>query len=156
MTNYAYAVVFTDEERRKIAEALQLFIAKLSCAAMQFEASPQVPVSPTAPAPNAPSLSTTVPVRDRWARDRNGKQLANPEGCYSVEVHVFKAEAKETDAGAKRMLIAFDSPTGRGSVNASCWDERLFPFLAVASKELKATLHIVKNGKYLNVVGVRA
>lgn len=150
---YAYAVVFTDSERRKIAEALQLFITKLMSAPLQVDAAPQAPATP-APAPN--STQNPIPVRDRWARDRKGDDVPNPEGCYSVDVHIFKAERKNTDAGTERMIVAFDSPTGKGTVTASCWDERLFPFIAVQAKEPKATLHIVKKGKYLNVVGVRA
>jgi len=151
--NASYCLVFTDEERRKIVEAFQIFIAKLMFAPVQVDAAPQAPASPSSPVRNAPS---TTSARDRWARDRKGNELPNPEGCYSVDVHVFKAERKDTDSGAARMVVSFDSPTNRGSVNASCWDEKLFPFLAVASKEASATLHIVKNGKYLNICGVRA
>jgi hypothetical protein len=159
---YFFTAVFSDDERRQIVGAFQLFISKLMSAAIQVDMAtppllcqdgkplPQVP----APAP-APSVPQTA-VRDRWARDRKGNELPNPPDCYTVNVHVFKAERKDTQTGATRMLVAFDSPSGQGTVNASCWDEHLFPFLALAGKEPKATLHIVKNGKYLNIVGVRA
>jgi hypothetical protein len=155
-----FQVLISEADYRELGR-LQVALGKLIANVQLVPDAPQSPqtpgpVPPTHPAPHAHSTST-VPVRDRWARDRKGNEAPNPKDCYTVDVHVFKAVRDDVkSSGVERMKIAFDSPTGQGSVDASCWDDRLFPFLMVAAKEPKATLHIVKNGKYLNVVGIRA
>lgn len=153
-----YTITITDAERRQVADALAMLVNKFTNAAVQLDAPPATQLPLPQPSPAARPASEPTEPRDRWARDRKGNELPNPEGCYTVAVHVFKAERADLKTGNKspRMKVAFDSPTGQGQCDASCFDEKLFPYLAKASKEARATLHIVKKGNYLNVVGIRA
>lgn len=165
MPEPTYTIAITESERTTLAKSLGSLVTKLINAPIQIESHAQSPVdSPSRAAlPAAAPVSTpspkpeTVEIRDRWARDRHGVELPNPEGCYTVSVHIFKAERNDVKStGAKRMKVAFDSPTGKGACDASCWDERLFPFIATMPTQPKGTLHVVQKGKYLNIVGVRA
>lgn len=152
-----YSVILTDSERRQVSEALAMLVRKFTNAKLEIEPTPgaQADKLPS-PAQPEPAVAPTLNPRDRWARDRKGIESPQPKGCYSVNVHLFKAERADLSDGRPRMLLAFDSPTGKGSVDATCWDEKLFGWLALAKTQPAALLHVVKSGKYLNVVGVRA
>jgi hypothetical protein len=102
----------------------------------------------------AQSKSTASPIalRDRWARDRKGNELPNPEGTYPADVHIWKTEQKE-----KYLRVTWTSSNGSGFSDANCFDAKLWPWLIQAKAAGQRTrLYLVVKGKYLNVVGVRA
>jgi len=109
------------------------------------------PPAAAQPAPPTPPIA----LRDRWARDRKGYELPNPSGCEAITAHIWKQERRDT-SGRARLKVSWQAPGGKGFVDAACWDEKLFPWIAAQSKEPTALLYVVKSGKYLNVVGVRA
>jgi len=113
-------------------------------------------LSPQAAAQSKPTASP-IALRDRWARDRKGNELPNPEGSELIEVKLWKAERKDLADGTPRMKVAWNSPTARGSGDGNCFDDKLFPWLAAGTKTNETTaLWITHNGKYTNIVGVRA
>jgi hypothetical protein len=113
-------------------------------------------LSPPAATQSKPTASP-IALRDRWARDRKGNELPNPEGCEQIAVRLWKAERKDLADGTPRMRVAWNSPTARGSGDGNCFDDKLFPWLAAGTKTNEPTvLWITHNGKYTNIVGVRA
>jgi hypothetical protein len=106
---------------------------------------------------NAPiTVPNVVELKDRWQRSKKGAEVPFPEGCETIEAELWKVESKPTQEGKPRWKITWAAPNGgQGFVDGSCFDEKLFPFLANRVKQ-KTVLYVVKNGKYLNVVGVRA
>jgi hypothetical protein len=109
----------------------------------------------TAAPPAAVRTSTPIEVRDRWARDRKGKEVPNPKGSYAVAVRIWKAERRDL-SDRPRLKVTWQNQE-KGYTDAACWDENLFPFLAVASKNPQpTTIYLTQKDAYLNVVGVRA
>jgi hypothetical protein len=109
--------------------------------------------------PAAATAPTQPPIeqRDRWARDRKGIERPNPKGCESAERFISKLESRPLDDGSPRMIVGWEAPTGNGFVQGNCFDDKLFPWLIMRQKTGEKTiLHVVRSGKYLNVVGVRA
>ena len=113
---------------------------------------------PESPAAARPSPPTPVDMRDRWARDRKGKEVPNPEGCVSRCVKIWKVEQIKPKAAGKKEFMKVTWPSQEhGFVDANCFDAQLFPWLIKAQASIeKSTLYLVKSGEYLNVVGVRA
>lgn len=158
-----YAISLSDDERLQLARAFHLIATKLSNAAPIVDAtsgtdqarailSPPTAASPSLAATRAPAQ---IPVRDRWARDRQGKEIAFPEGCEKREVQLWKTEQKppRKDGGAPYLKVTWQGE--RGYVDANCFDSELFPWL-IKSSGKKTVLYTVQNGKYINVVGVCA
>lgn len=119
-----------------------------------------------APAPPAPSPTVAAPsstIRDRWARDRKGKEVPNPEGCTSLEVRIVRTEERKPSAPGKPpfLKVTYESPSGTGFADANCFDVNLWPAIAQAAviantQNGKVLLHTVRAGNYVNVIGVRA
>jgi len=168
MSEPTYTIALTESERTAMARVLGALVTKLINAPLQIdEAANGAVLSP--PPQNPPVASpaaaqpTTPELRDRWARDRKGNEVPWPTGptgepCEEREVHLWKAEiVKRKDASKTAfMKLAWDSPARKGSVDASCFDPNLFPWLLAALKASTVTLYVVRNGEYLNVVGERA
>jgi len=155
MTEPTYTITFTEAERVEFARVLSGFVAKLINARVQIENEKYRPASP------APEPAAVSHVRDRWARDRKGVEVPNPEGCTAQEVHIWKVEKKPTKNGkAEFYKVTWAQPNGQGYVDANCFDEKLFPWLiqseAIAKQGAKATIYTVQKGGYLNVIGIRA
>jgi hypothetical protein len=159
-----YTITITESQRTALARDLGLLVTKLvnapifvesesgGTAAARSVLSPPQQASPAA----APSPTPVDTVRDRWARDRKGNEQPNPEGVEAFTVRLVKAERKDLESGAPRMKVAFPG-VGRGFIDANCFDEKLFPWLAAGTKNGKdTTIYIVKKDKYKNIVGVRA
>jgi hypothetical protein len=94
-------------------------------------------------------------ITDRWQRSKAGVELPFPEGHEVFEVAITKAERKDLSDGRPRMIVGWPVPQGQGFASANCFDEKLFPWLSSRLKQ-KTVLYIMRSGKYLNVVGVRA
>lgn len=166
MSEPTYTLTLTESERIAMAAALGTLVTKLTNCHIQIEApaggtqAARAILSPsTAPPAVAPKKSPApIEQRDRWARDRKGNEVPNPEGCEAHTVHLWKAEiVKRKDASKTSfMKLAWDSPSSKGSVDASCFDANLFSYFLAALKQHQVTLYTVRNGNYLNVVGVRA
>jgi hypothetical protein len=163
MSEPTYTVILSESERTLLSRALGLFVTKLTNAPIFVEApsggtqQARAVLSPPSPPAAAPANSPKPPIeqRARWARDRKGNAIA-PREYEIVEVHLSKAERKDLDDGKPRMKVAWPAAT-KGFVDANCFDDQLFPWLAAATKSAeKTTLYIVHSGKYTNVVGVRA
>jgi len=60
--------------------------------------------------------------------------------------------------GAKPYLkVTWESPAGSGHADANCFDEKLRPWVIKAQQQgTKTTVYVVRNGDYLNPVGIRA
>lgn len=173
MSEPTYTITLTETERTALARVLGLFVTKLTSApvsnlrtneAQTIEApsggtqaarsvlSPPQQASPAA----APSPTPVDTVRDRWARDRKGNELPNPEGCVAREVNLSKTELQQPrKAGGKPYLKVTWASSERGFVDANCFDGKLWPWL-INQRGKRTTLYLVKSGEYLNVVGVRA
>jgi hypothetical protein len=160
-----YLIEVTETERAAIARVLGALVSKFinapvfvesptggTAAARAVLAGPQ---DPPAQSPSVAPAKSPEP-RDRWARDRKGNEVPNPDGCETRTVKLMKAERKDLDTGAPRMKVAWPGPE-RGFVDANCFDEKLFPYLAQAKGSGNPlTIYIMKKDKYLNVIGVRA
>jgi len=161
-----YAFTLTETERAAFAKVLGGLVTKLLNAPVQIEEKPnggtqqaRAVLSPPSTPPAVAQSNPQAPIalRDRWARDRKGNEVPNPEGCEALTVRIWKQERKDLSDGRPRLKVAWQSPSiSKGFGDANCFDEKLFPWIAAQSKEATATLYVVKNGKYLNVVGVRA
>ena len=100
MSEPTYTITLTESERTALARVLGLFVAKLTSAPVFIEASDggtqaaRAVLSPPAPAsPSAPPSGHVPPtpeLRDRWARDRKGNELPNPEDSYPLNVLIWK------------------------------------------------------------------
>jgi hypothetical protein len=116
------------------------------------------PTSQRTDQPSPPAVApspTPVEPRDRWARDRKGRET-QPSEFNRVDARISKAERADLSDGTPRMKVSWPAPTS-GFVSANCFDDRLFPWLAAGAKSGQATtVYIVQAGKYTNVVGVRA
>jgi len=168
MSEPTYTIALTESERTAMARVLGALVTKLINAPLQIDEAPNggtqaaravlapPPQNPLSPSPAA-AHPPTPELRDRWARDRKGNDVPNPEGCESVERYISKLEDKPLADKRARMIVGWPSPTGNGFVEASCFDSKLFPWLILRQKSgEKTVLHVVKKGKYLNIVGVRA
>ena len=163
MSESTYTITLTESERIAMASALGTFVSKLTNCRVQLEAptggthAARALLSPSTAPPAAAPAASPIEQRDRWARDRKGNEVPNPEGCETHTVHLWKAEVikRKQDAGAF-LKMAWDAPGGKGSVDATCFDVNLFPYFLAALKYPSVTLYTVRNGNYLNVVGVRA
>ena len=114
-------------------------------------------LSPPAAAQSKPTASP-IALRDRWARDRHGVELPEPEGYEVVEVNLWKSEQKKprNKPDAKPFLkVTWQAPNGSGYVDANCFDEKLWPWV-ISQQGKKARVYVVRNGAYLNLVGLRA
>jgi hypothetical protein len=111
---------------------------------------------PPAQVPAVASKPAPIAARDRWARDRKGNELPNPDGCTSGEVNIWKVEQKPPKRanGKPYMKVTWQSKE-RGYVDANCFDSQLFPWL-IGQQGKPTVLYLVRSGEYLNVVGVRA
>lgn len=180
MPEPTYSFTLTESERTAFAKVLGGLVSKLINAPVQLDSSqssytsytsqslpPARPADPTGtdsarailspPAAAQPAPPTTpIELRDRWARDRKGNELPNPDGCEAVTARIWKVERKDLSDGRARLRVTWYAPSGSGYVDANCFDDKLFPWIAAQSKEPTALLYVVKNGKYLNVAGVRA
>jgi len=165
MSEPTYTLTLTESERTAMAKVFGALVTKLINAPIFVESSGpgSHPTAQTVPPtdgasvarallspPAAASAASPIEQRDRWARDRKGNEVANPEGCYPADVHVWKTAQKE-----KYLRVTWQSTTGEGYADANCFDQQLWPWL-IASAGKQTRLYLVAKGKYLNVVGVRA
>lgn len=162
MSEPTYTITITEAERISLAYTLGLLVAKFTNAKV-FVESPSggtaaaravlsPPQTPAAAAPVAPVME----LRDRWAHDRKGKELPNPEGCEAGVITIWKTEQKPArKEGGKPFLKVTWQSKGRGYVDANCFDSALFPWL-IKQQGQPTTIYLVKSGEYLNVVGVKA
>jgi hypothetical protein len=174
MTERTFTLACTEEERTAnlfaigfalvhlkgtaAGEILQRLTAKLAhlVASDCRVESPNNPVAPSGTEAARAMLSPPpVELRDRWQRNKKGEEVPNPDGYETHTVDLWKAESAPTREGKPRWKITWPSPNGQGYIDGSCFDEKLFPFLANRVKQ-RTTIYVVRNGKYLNVVGVRA
>lgn len=165
MSEPTYTIILTESERTLLAKAFGGLVTKLINAPIFVESasggtqaaravlSPPSQSSSTAPPAVAPQSPAPIEQRDRWARDRKGNEVANPEGSTAREVVIWKTEQKP-----KFLKVTWQSQE-RGYIDANCFDQKLWPWL-IKSQGQKTTLYLVKATKgekqYLNVVGVRA
>jgi len=173
MSESTYTFILTEPERAALAKVLGLLVSRLISAPTALAGATAKPVDVASgtdharailsPPPAAQSTAPTaspIALRDRWARDRAGNELPNPAGCEAVTVRIWKVERKTPrTTGVNKapfLAVTWYAPSGNGYVDANCFDEQLFPWITIQSKQPSALLYVVKNGKYLNVVGVRA
>lgn len=166
MSEPTYLIPLTESERTAIARVLGGLVAKLVNAPLQVPATVEAPtggtqaaravLSPAAQTPAAAPSHAPEP-RDRWARNRKGAEVPNPEGCEMQSVHLWKTEQKKNKTTGKPdyLKVTWQSSHSSGYVDANCFDAQLFPWL-INSQGKKTTLYTVHSGQYLNVVGVRA
>lgn len=164
MSEPTYTITLTESERTALAAALGTFVSKLTNCRVQIEApaggtnaarallSPSTAPPAAAPASGTAPTSTAIPIaqRDRWARDRKGNEVPNPDGAYPADVHVWK-----TQQSTNFLKVTWQATTGQGYADANCFDSQLWPWL-IKSAGQRTRLYLLPKGKYLNVVGVRA
>lgn len=157
MSEASYTLIITEAERTALARSLGTLVTKLIN--LPVNAPPTIDNGGTqaaravlSPPANPPS---PFEVRDRWARDRKGKEVPNPKGSYAIAVRIWKTERRDL-SDRLRLKVTWQN-LEKGYTDAACWDENLFPFLAVASKNPQpTTIYLTQKDAYLNVVGVRA
>jgi hypothetical protein len=148
-----FQITLTDEERRKFAELASFLSGKLMNASPFIDSPPQPAVSPGA---NPAAASTSQPgteVRDRWAKDRKGNEVVGPEGSWGTPVTILKTEKKSS-----YLRVSWQAPSS-GYVNANCFDRDLWAHIETAKAAgAITTVYLLKSsdGKYLNLVGIRA
>lgn len=166
-----YTIIIDEKERQIMAEAFAIMARKIGTCTPVIDAKPSADQTRAIATPKssagevrayagpaaAPTPAPIAEERDRWARDRKGKELPNPEGCTAQTVHVWKVEQKQSRTPGKAPFwkVTWQSPTGKGYVDANCFDDQLAPVI-MARQGKSAILHTVRSGDYLNVVGVRA
>lgn len=162
MSEPTYTVIVTESERTALAKTLGGLVTKLINAPIFVESptggtqAARAVLAPPTASPAAAHPPAPIELRDRWARDRKGSELPNPEGSVSREVTIWKTEQKPAKkANGKTFLKVTWQSQERGYVDANCFDSQLFPWLIKQTGQ-KTTLYLVKSGEYLNVVGVRA
>jgi hypothetical protein len=180
MIEPTYTIVVTESERTAMAKVLGALVTKLINAPIFVEAPSEsvqltgldrkttyeapsggtqqarsVLSPPTTPAA-APATPPTIEQRDRWARDRSGKELPDPTGFFARVVNLCKTEQKQPrKAGGKPYLKVTWQSEASGFRDANCFDQKLWPWLINQSGK-RTTIYFVQAGEYLNVVGVRA
>ena len=160
MSEPTYTVTLTETERTAMAKVLGGLVTKLINAPIFVESpsggtqSARAVLSP--PSPEAAQIPAPIELRDRWARDRKGNEVPNPEGSVAREITIWKTEQKPAKkAGGPTYLKVTWQAQYSGYVDANCFDEKLFPWL-IKQTGHRTTIYLVKAGEYLNVVGVRA
>lgn len=156
MPDPTYTITLTESERTALAAALGTFVSKLTNCRVQLEApgngTPRAPLSPSTAPPAVAAAPAPIVQRDRWAKDRKGNELANPEGCYPADVYLWK-----TEQTPKWLSVAWQTSTGQGHGDAKCFDRDLWPWI-LQSKAIgdRVRLYILRKGNYSNIVGIRA
>jgi hypothetical protein len=170
MSEPVYTITITESERAALGRALGTLTTKLINAPIFVEApsgGTQQARAVLSPPPPTPPPAAAAPVspgdepRDRWASDRRIKspygaaEFWAKQGCTGVEVNLCKAENKPGDRPYLR--ITWELATARGLAHANCFDQELWSWL-IARIGRKTRLYLLesKDGKYVNVVGVRA
>lgn len=172
MSEPTYTITLTESERAAMAKAIGGLVTKLINAPALIDSPSAGASTPPAAANSHPTGSAVarailsppaaapaaIPIeqRDRWARDRKGHEVPWPTGCQEREVAIWK-----TEQTPKYLKVTWQAagPNAHGYVDANCFDQKLWPWLTKAHAEgTTATLYIVpaKEGKYLNIVGIRA
>lgn len=153
-----YTLTITEEERQKLAEAFAIMARKIGSCAPVLDSPKSSPLPQAVQPPSTPAKSAapTLPEpRDRWARDKKGNEVPWPKDCYEAEVNIWKVEQKPGKVAGSHYWKVTWQADGRGYADANCFDRELGPWL-INQQGHKTTLYLVKNGNYLNVVGVRA
>lgn len=125
-------------------------------AARAVLSSPSSPAKPSAPAPTIAQPAGQLELRDRWARNKKGQEVPNPEGSATVTTKIFRISdaPPRNDPSKPRKQVVF---SGLASPQAAfCWDSDLFPFLANRLGADGTILYLTKSGNYTNIVGIRA
>lgn len=163
MTEPTYTLLISDADRADLARVLGKFVHLLANARVQIESpsgGTQHARAVLSPPPESPAAArpspTPVDLRDRWARDRKGVELPNPDGCYPAEITIWKTEQKPAKkaGGPPYLKVTWQSPD-RGYVDANCFDSQLFPWL-IKQQGQRTKIYLLKAGEYRNVVGVCA
>lgn len=100
---------------------------------------------------NQPQRAPQIQPSDRWAK----KYQPDGKGSTVLNVTPAKIEKKATSKGDPMLVVSYENPAGRGFANASVFDEELFSWVSSRIKQ-PTTFYVTKNGKYTNIVGVRA
>jgi hypothetical protein len=172
MSEPTYTITLTESERTAMAAALGTFVSKLTNCRVQIEAptggthAARALLSPSTAPPGAAPAASPIEQRDRWAEDRRIKQPQDAgifwaqQGATAREVAIWKIEQTP-----KFLKVTWQAagPNANGYIDANCFDQKLWPWIISKSKSSQltgqlTTLYVVpaKEGKYLNVVGVRA
>lgn len=164
-----YTIIVTESERTLMAKAFGGLVTKLINAPIFVEspsggtAPARSLLSPPAEAPAVAPKPSPVELRDRWARDRKGNEAPNPKGCEALDVRLWKVEQKPPKSAGKAEYwkVTWYAPSGKGYGDANCFDSELAAWVIKASTQVylpgeSVRLYTVRNGEYLNVVGVRA
>ena len=70
-------------------------------------------------------------------------------------MHISKTETRKK--GTLEFLhVMWESPNGRGFVDANCFDVQLWPHLVKPKSQHETIVYTIRKGNYLNIVGVRA
>lgn len=165
MSEPTYTIILTESERTTMAKVFGALVTKLINAPIFVESptggtqqarsvlSPPCQSAVDKSPPAVAHSPAPIEQRDRWARDRKGNEVPNPDGAAAREVTIWKTEQKP-----KFLKVTWQSQE-RGYIDANCFDQQLWPWL-IKSQGQKTTLYLVKATKgeksYLNVVGVRA
>lgn len=127
-------------------------------AARAVLSSPSSPAtaSASAPAPTIAQPAGQLELRDRWARNKKGQEVPNPEGSATVTTKILRISdaPPRNDPAKPRKQVVF---SGLAAPQAAyCWDSDLFPFLANRLGADRTILYLTKSGNYSNIVGIRA
>ncbi len=178
----SYTITFSEKERdalifalggsfRNVRDGVGLFISpadylELSKRVMHARPDAQAAASqsgtaaahaiarPAGPQPMAPESSpaphTASELRDHWAADKKGNRYP-PKDSESKELVPISLTVAKTTTGADYWKVMF-----RGA-KANCFDKELAGHLTNAAAQQRALIvHLVKNGNYFNIAGVRA
>jgi len=155
-----YSFTLTETERAAFAKVLGGLVTKLLNAPVQIEEKPnggtqqaRAVLSPPSTPPAVAQSNPQAPIalRDRWARDRKGNELPNPEGCITITVQIWKTAQR-----GNFLRVTWPLPNGSGYADANCFDSDLWPWLIKQTGVRDTRLYVVNKGRYMNVVGVRA
>jgi hypothetical protein len=76
------------------------------------------------------------------------------EAVEQITVTPTRIERKDLEDGTARLKVMWPA-RGRGFLEAACWDESLFAWVAGRIKQ-ETVFYVVHKGKYTNIVGVKA
>ena len=144
-----YSLTLSDSERLEIARALSRLVDALMNSRPVLDAAadlfPPVNVGERKPVGSSPSVP-----RDRWARDNTGREIPKP-AAESYTARIWKADRKEGRLGGPYLDVRWEKS------RAYCFDQSLFPWIMQAKAERSnIVLYLNQNGKFQNIIGVKA
>ena len=144
-----YSLTLSDSERLEIARALSRLVYALMNSRPVLDSAADLFPPVDASSDHKPAASSATIPRDRWACDKNGREVPKP-AAEAYTTRIWKAEIKKGERGPF-LDVRWEKN------RAYCFDEKLFPWIMKAKSERSnIVLYLNQNGQFQNIIGVKA